>query len=178
VKRLCVFCGSSLGARPDYLAAASALGRALGEARMGLVYGGASVGLMGALADAALDAGAEVVGVIPQRMIDREIGHRDLTRLVVVQSMHERKSHMAHLADAFVALPGGFGTLDELAEVFTWRQLGLHQKPIGLLDVAGYFAPLLSYVDHAVAEGFVKREHRALLHVASDPASLLSLLWA
>lgn len=140
---------------------------------MGLVYGGASVGLMGALADAALGAGAEVAGVIPQALVAKELAHTGLSRLHVVASMHERKALMADLADGFVALPGGWGTLDELFEILTWAQLGLHRKPCGLLNVSGYFDPLLAFIEHSVAEGFVRREYASMIAVERDPAELL-----
>lgn len=152
--RLCVFCGSRFGSRPVYEEAARTLGQTLARQRIGLVYGGASVGIMGALADAALAAGGEVIGVIPRGVFTREIAHAGLTKLHVVGSMHERKALMAEQSDAFLALPGGLGTYDELFEILTWRQIGLHQKPVGLLDVDGYFAPLRSVLDHAVSEGF------------------------
>ena len=174
--RLCVFCGSASGVRPAYLAAARELGRLLGERGAGLVYGGASVGLMGALADAALAAGAEVDGVIPRALVEREIAHAGLTRLHVVEGMHARKARMAELADAFVALPGGLGTLEELFEVWTWAQLGVHDKPLALLDVDGYFAPLLAFLAHAEAEGFVRADVRAMLLEASDPDDLFARL--
>lgn len=154
--RVCVFCGSAPGARPSYEAAARALGTELARRGVGLVYGGAAVGLMGSVADAALAAGGEVVGVIPGALVDREIAHAGLTELRVVGSMHERKALMAELSDAFVALPGGMGTLEELFEVFTWRQLGLHAKPIALLDVEGYWAGLVAFLEHAEAEGFLR----------------------
>jgi uncharacterized protein (TIGR00730 family) len=165
VQRLCVFTGSSPGGHPDYARAAEELGRALAGRGIGLVYGGASVGLMGVLADAALDAGGDVVGVIPQALVDREIAHPRVSDLRVVGSMHERKALMADLADGFVALPGGMGTLEELFEVYTWTQLGLHAKPLGLLDVRGYYALLAAFLDHAVAERFVTAEHREMLVV-------------
>jgi uncharacterized protein (TIGR00730 family) len=173
VKRLCVFSGSSPGAHPDYAEATAALGRALAGAGIGVVYGGASVGLMGTVADAALAAGGEVVGVIPAALRDREIAHPGLSELHVVGSMHERKALMADLSDGFVALPGGTGTLDELFEVYTWTQLGLHAKPLGLLDVRGYYASLVAFLDHAVAERFVTAEHREMLVVAERPEALL-----
>jgi len=173
MRRLCVFSGSSPGAHPDYAAAAAALGRTLAGAGIGLVYGGASVGLMGTVADAALAAGGEVVGVIPQSLVDREIAHPGLSELHVVHSMHERKALMADLSDGFVALPGGTGTLDELFEVYTWTQLGLHAKPLGLLDVRGYWTSLVAFLDHAVAERFVTAEHRDMLVVAGGPEDLL-----
>jgi uncharacterized protein (TIGR00730 family) len=165
VRRLCVFSGSSPGAHPDYAEAARALGGELAAQGIGLVYGGASVGLMGVVADAALEAGADVVGVIPQALVDREIAHPGLSDLRVVGSMHERKALMADLADGFVALPGGMGTLEELFEVYTWTQLGLHSKPLGLLDVRGYYAQLAAFLDHAVAERFLVPEHRQMLVV-------------
>jgi uncharacterized protein (TIGR00730 family) len=173
VRRLCVFTGSSPGAHPDYADAAGELGRTLAHNGIGLVYGGASVGLMGVLADAALEAGAEVVGVIPQSLVDREIAHPGLSDLRVVGSMHERKALMADLADGFVALPGGMGTLEELFEVYTWTQLGLHSKPLGLLDVRGYYAQLAAFLDHAVQERFVTAEHREMLVVEQRAAALI-----
>jgi uncharacterized protein (TIGR00730 family) len=176
LRRLCVYCGSSPGARPAYAEAAHALGTLLAHEGIGLVTGGGRVGLMGVVADAVLAAGGEATGVIPQALMDREVGHEGLTALHVVGSMHERKALMAHLADAFVALPGGLGTLEEIAEMLTWAQLGLHPKPCGLLDVAGYYAPLVRFFDHATAERFVRPEHRALLAVESDPAQLLGRL--
>jgi uncharacterized protein (TIGR00730 family) len=176
--RVCVFCGSAAGAKPVFAEAARAFGRALAPAGLGLVYGGSSLGLMGALADAALAAGVEVHGVIPNFMVAKEIAHQRLTELHVTDSMHARKAKMASLADGFVALPGGFGTLDELAEIFTWRQLGLHVKPVGLLNVDGYFDDFVRFCDGAVTAGFVKPEHRALLQVGEDPAQLLATLFA
>ncbi len=175
-RSVCVFSGSSPGARPSYAAAATALGKEVAARGMRLVYGGASVGLMGAVADAALSAGGEVVGVIPQHLVDREVAHTGLTELRVTSSMHERKALMADLADGFVALPGGLGTLEELAEVLTWSQLGLQSKPCGLLDVEGFFDPLLAFLDHTVTERFVSPEHRALVLSATGPADLLDLL--
>jgi hypothetical protein len=173
LRRICVYCGANAGTRPAYAEAARRLGSVLGERGLGLVYGGGNVGLMGVLADAALLAGAEVIGVIPRALVARELGHQGISELRVVETMHERKAVMAELADAFVALPGGLGTLDEFFEVMTWAQLGLHQKPIGLLEVEGFFAPLVAYLDRAVTEGFVRAEHRAALTVASEPESLL-----
>lgn len=173
MKRICVFCGSSAGARPAYRAAAAALGRTLAARGIALVYGGGSVGLMGAVADAALEAGGEVIGVIPRALQLRELAHARLTTLHVVSSMHERKAKMAELADAFVALPGGMGTLEELAEILTWAQLGLHARPCGLFDVAGYYAPLIAFFDQAAAEGFLRAEHRQLLLVGTSPEDLL-----
>jgi len=174
IRRICVYCGANVGARPAYAEAARRLGQFLGERGLGLVYGGGNVGLMGVLADAALLAGAEVIGVIPRALMARELGHQGCTVLRVVETMHERKASMAEFADAFIALPGGLGTLDELFEALTWAQLGLHQKPIGLLEVDGFFAPLVAYLDRAVTEGFVRAEHRAALTVAMDPEELLT----
>lgn len=174
LRRVCVFCGSSPGSHAEYGVAAGRLGRALAEEGIGLVYGGASVGLMGRLADTVLAAGGEVIGVIPRALVEQEVAHHGLVDLRVVGSMHERKALMADLADGFVALPGGLGTLDELFEILTWAQLGLHSKPIGLLDVRGYFAPLLAFLDGAVAARFIAPAHRAMLHVADDPAALLA----
>jgi uncharacterized protein (TIGR00730 family) len=173
MERLCVFSGSSPGAHPDYVLAAEELGRALADRDVVLVYGGASVGLMGAVADATLDAGGEVVGVIPQALIDREIAHPGLSDLRVVSSMHERKALMAELSDGFVALPGGMGTLEELFEVYTWTQLGLHSKPLGLFDVRSYFAKLVAFLDHTVEERFLTVEHREMLVVEQRAEALL-----
>jgi uncharacterized protein (TIGR00730 family) len=173
MRRVCVFCGSSPGKNPVYLEAARETGRALAARRIGLVYGGGSVGLMGAVADATLEAGGEVVGVIPRALELRELAHRRLTTLHVVGSMHERKAKMAELADGFVALPGGMGTLEELAEILTWAQLGLHARPVALLDVGGYYTPLIAFFDRAVAEGFIRPEHRRLLVVGPEPGPLL-----
>jgi uncharacterized protein (TIGR00730 family) len=176
MKRICVFCGSSAGKRPAYREQARRLGETLARRGMGLVYGGGSIGLMGIVADAVLAVAGEVVGVIPRRLARKEIAHAGLTRLHVVPSMHERKALMAELADGFVALPGGMGTLEEMAEILTWAQLGLHQKPCGLLDVEGYYAPLAAFLDHAVAEGFLRPDHRALLLVDRDPEALLDAM--
>jgi hypothetical protein len=174
IARVCVFCGSSPGASPAFGELAARLGRELAAQRLGLVYGGASVGLMGRMADAALAAGGEVIGVIPQSLVDMEVAHADLADLRVVKTMHERKALMADLADAFIALPGGMGTLDELFEVLTWAQLGLHTKPIGLLDLHGYFQPLLGFLDGAVRARFLQPVHRAMLLVDDDPRRLLA----
>jgi uncharacterized protein (TIGR00730 family) len=171
--RVCVFCGSSVGANPAYLEAARATGRTLARRGVGVVYGGGSVGLMGALADAALAEGGEVIGVIPRALQLRELAHARLTTLHVVRSMHERKAKMAELSQGFIALPGGMGTLEELAEVITWAQLGLHARPCGLLDVAGYYGPLIAFLDRAAGEGFIRPEHRRLLVVAEAPDALL-----
>lgn len=173
MRRVCVFCGSSPGKSPAYLDAARATGRALAERGIGLVYGGGSVGLMGAIADATLEAGGHVTGVIPRALELRELAHRRLTALHVVGSMHERKAKMAELADGFIALPGGMGTLEELAEILTWAQLGLHARPVGLLDTAGYYRPLIQFFDRAVEEGFIWPDHRRLLLVGAEPGELL-----
>jgi uncharacterized protein (TIGR00730 family) len=171
--RICVYCGSSPGRDPAYADAAVRLGRMLARRGIGLVYGGGHVGLMGTVANAALDDGGEVIGVIPQTLVDREIAHTGLSELRVVGSMHERKLLMAELADAFVALPGGMGTLEELFEAYTWTQLGLHTKPLGLLNVRGYYDGLVAFLDHAAAERFVTEEHRAMLVVADTPGAVL-----
>ncbi len=176
LKRVCVFCGSNAGARPEYAEAARAMGTALAERGIGLVYGGGKVGLMGIVADTVLAAGGEAIGVIPEGLLLREVGHAGLTELRVVKSMHERKALMADLADAFVALPGGFGTFEEFCEVLTWSQLGIHQKGCGLLNAAGYYAGLLALFDHAAAEGFLPPAHRALVLEDTDPARLLDRL--
>jgi len=168
-----VYLGSSPGSRPDYTAAAEGLAAMLAGRGLGLVYGGAHVGTMGVIADAVMAAGGEVIGVIPRTLQDKEVAHRSLTELHVVGSMHERKLLMMDLSDGFVCLPGGTGTLEELFETFTWLQLGIHSKPIGLLDVAGYWGGLVGFIDHAVAEGFVRREHADLLLVDDEPARLL-----
>jgi uncharacterized protein (TIGR00730 family) len=173
VKRVCVYAGSNFGVRPDYRSAAERLANVLLTRRIGIVFGGADVGLMKVVADTALAGGGNVIGVIPDAMIAREIGHAGLTELRVVGSMHERKATMADLADGFVALPGGYGTLEEIVEITTWAQLGLHAKPVGLLDVAGFYQPLVAFLDHAVAEGFLRPQHREMLHVSDDPNALL-----
>jgi uncharacterized protein (TIGR00730 family) len=176
MRRICVFCGSAPGIDPVYAAAAGELGAELAARGIELVTGGGRVGLMGVVADAALAAGGGVTGVIPRSLQEREIGHTGLTDLRVVGSLHERKQLMHDLSDAFVALPGGFGTLDELAEAITWAQLGIHAKPIGLLDVGGYFEGLLTFVDRAVADGFVTPEHGSILTVARTPVDLIDRL--
>lgn len=176
MKRICVFAGSSLGTQAQYRQVAQELGRTLAERDMGLVYGGARVGLMGVMADAALAAGGEVTGVIPSALAAKEIAHSGLSELRVVASMHERKAAMADLSDGFVALPGGWGTLDEFFEVLTWAQLGLHRKPCGLLNVQGYFDRLLSFLEHAVEEGFLRREYGSMISVAESAGRLLDLL--
>jgi uncharacterized protein (TIGR00730 family) len=176
MRRVCVFCGSSPGTRPAYAEAARALGRALAGRQLSLVYGGGNVGLMGVVADAVLEAGGEVVGVIPHALMAREIGHTGVTTMHVVDSMHERKALMADQADAFIALPGGVGTFEELFEAITWTQLGLHAKPCGLLNVDGFYDDLLRFLDHAWAEGFIKPETRAIVKASADPDELLDLL--
>jgi len=176
VGRICVYCGSRPGNRPEYLEAARRLGGLLAERRIGLVYGGASVGMMGAVADAALKGGGEVIGVIPHALVQRELAHDHLTELRVVADMHERKALMAQLSDAMIALPGGFGTFEELFETITWSQLGIHRKAIGLLNVGGFYDGLLALVQHAIDEGFVPPEHRALILEAAEPDALLDLI--
>ena len=173
---VCVYCGSNPGSDPAFAAATQELARRLVERDVRVVYGGGAVGLMGTLADAALAAGGTVIGVIPQALMDREIGHKGLTELHVVGTMHERKALMAELADGFVALPGGIGTLEELIEVYTWSQLGLHRKPLGLLNVDGYYDGLAGFLDHAVECEFLRPQHRAVLAVESEPGALLERL--
>jgi uncharacterized protein (TIGR00730 family) len=170
-----VYCGSADGANPDYLAEARALGRAIAAAGIDLVYGGASVGLMGAVADAALEAGAEVIGILPRILAGREIAHSHLTTIEVVPTMHERKMRMHALADAFIALPGGYGTLDEMMEAVTWAQLAIHAKPCILINTLGYWNGLLNFLDTAVSAGFLKPENRALLRIAADSAEAIVL---
>ncbi len=179
MKRICVFCGSSVGTNPLYGEAARSLGRTLARRGLGLVYGGGGIGLMAAVADAALADGGQVIGVIPRALQLRELAHTGLTALHVVSSMHERKAKMAELAHGFIALPGGMGTLEEFAEILTWAQLGLHERPCGLLDVAGYYRPLVAFFDKAESEGFLKPEHRKLVLVDEDPDALLDqfLAW-
>jgi len=178
MRRICIYSGSSFGASPEYAAAAAAFGTACARRELGIVYGGGSVGLMGVMADAALAAGGEVIGVIPRAMIAEERGHHGVTELIPVDSMHERKKRMADLSDAFVALPGGIGTLEEVIEVFTWLQLGLHLKPVGLLNVAGFYEPLLRFLDHMRDERFITPVHHAMLAVEEEPESLLDRLAA
>lgn len=180
MKRLsvCVYCGSRFGGSATFRAAAEAMGRTIGERGWRLVYGGGNVGLMGAVADAALAAGAEVVGVIPERLVGLEVGHRGLTTLHVVETMHERKRLMAELADVFVALPGGIGTFEELFEVWTWRHLGYHDQPIGLLNVEGFYDPLLAFMRQTEAAGFVDGTQQRMLTVGAEPIELLDRLAA
>ena len=173
MKRICVYCGSSFGSNPVYIEKAKALGEAIAQRGDELVYGGGKVGLMGMLADAALAAGGSVIGIMPQFLADKEIAHKGLTELRVMDTMHNRKEMMMRIADAIIALPGGWGTYDELAEAVTWAQLGLHDKPIGVLNVNGFFDPLIAQVNHAIAEGFVRPAHRDLLLIDDDIANLL-----
>ena len=177
MNRICVFCGSALGARPEYGAQARALGQVLAARGIGLVYGGGGIGIMGAVADGVLDAGGDVIGVIPYALSGKERAH-PRAELRIVNTMHERKAMMAELSDAFAVLPGGFGTFDEMFEIVTWAQLGIHRKPVGLLNVAGYFDPLLGMVDRAIAEGFIVSRYREMLVLENDPAALLDRLAA
>ena len=176
MKSICVYCGSSDEISQDYLQAASELGKMLAERGLQIVYGAGSTGMMGALADAALEAGGEVIGVIPELFNTPQLAHANLTRLEVFEGMHTRKARMAELADAFIALPGGFGTLDELFEIITWAQIGLHAKPIGLLNTRRYFDPLLVFLQHVREEGFMYAEHGGLYVHAEEPAELLKAL--
>ena len=173
IRRICVFCGSSAGEDPRYLEAASDMGRLMAERDVELVYGGSRVGMMGRLADTVLEEGGRVTGVIPRALVDREVAHRELQDLRIVASMHERKAQMEELADAFVALPGGLGTREEFCEVLTWSQLGLHRKPCGILDVGGYYQPLIRFLDHMVREGFLGTNARSMVLLESSPARLL-----
>ncbi|MCI4398122.1 MAG: TIGR00730 family Rossman fold protein [Acidobacteria bacterium] len=176
MKRLCVFCGSSLGQRPVYAEAARELGELLARKKIGLVFGGGRIGLMGVVADAVLAGGGEAIGVIPKALKERELGHDGVTELRIVPSMHARKAMMAEFADGFIAMPGGFGTLDELCEILTWAQLGIHKKPCGLLNVNNFFAPLLVLFEHQMEEGFLAAKHRALLLVEEKPEPLVKAL--
>jgi uncharacterized protein (TIGR00730 family) len=176
MKHICVFCGSYTGEDREYRMAAEAVGRGIIQRKMGLIYGGGHVGLMGTVADAAMAAGGPVTGVIPSALAQKELAHTGLTELVEVRTMHERKALMADRADAFLALPGGFGTMDELFEIITWAQLGFHRKPIALLNVKGFFDPLLVFIDHLAEEGFIKPEHRQVLLVGTKPDDLLDTL--
>jgi len=175
MKRICVFCGSRTGTQPQYTSAAIALAQSLAGAGVGLVYGGGNVGLMGVMANAMIDLNAEVIGVIPRFMDTKEIANERLKDLRVVSSMHERKSLMADLSDGFIALPGGFGTFEELCEIVTWSQLGLHQKPTGLLNVGGFYQPLLNLFDRAVQDGFIETKHRSLVLHSDSPEALLQM---
>ena len=176
MKAVCVYCGSAIGARPVYAEAAKAFGRALVEADLALVYGGGSVGLMGTIADEVLGLGGRAIGVIPELLMSKEVGHVGLTELHVVADMHERKKKMADLSDAFVSMPGGVGTFEELFEVYTWAQLGYHQKPVALLNVEGYYDPLIAMLRHTVEEGFMRAPFLDMLQVASDPAEMIDAL--
>jgi len=178
MKRICIFCGSSFGARPVYRRAAQELGALLARRGLGLVFGGGGIGLMGAVADSVMEHGGEAIGVIPDGLMRREIGHRNITRLHVVESMHQRKAMMADLADAFIALPGGYGTLEEFCEIVTWSQLGIQKKPCGLLNIEGYWDGLLAFLDHAAEEAFLRPENRALVLVASTPEAMLDKIAA
>ena len=176
IKAVCVYCGSAPGARPVYAEAAKAFGRALVEADMSLVYGGGRVGLMGLIADEVLANGGRAVGVIPELLLKKEVGHTDLTELHVVPDMHERKKKMADLSDAFVAMPGGVGTFEELFEVYTWAQLGYHQKPVALLNIDGFYDPLINLLQHTVDEGFMRQTYFDILQMDADPAALIGKL--
>ena len=176
MRNICVYCGSSPGADPLFMTGAKALGRAIAESDRVLVYGGAKVGLMGALADSALAAGGEVIGIVPRALVEKDVAHQSLTKLHVVSSMHERKAMMAELSDAFIAMPGGLGTLEEFFEMWTWAQLGFHQKPLGLLGAQNFFAPLLQFLDLLVSQKFLRLEHRQLPLVEQDPVQLLQVL--
>jgi uncharacterized protein (TIGR00730 family) len=178
MRRVCVFAGSSAGVRPEYQSAAAELGRLLAARGIGLVYGGARIGLMGVVADSVLSGGGEAIGVIPKALVSKEVAHEGLSQLRIVGSMHERKALMADLAAAFIAIPGGWGTLEEFFEMLTWAQLGLHQKPVGLLNDLGYFDGLLSFIGHSIDEGFVHPKYRAMVVVAEEPRALLDLLAA
>ena len=178
ITRLCVFCGTNAGARPEYGAAARELGKLLAEEDIELVYGGASVGIMGELADAVHEHGGHVTGIIPQQLVKKEAAHTGIPDLIVVASMHQRKSQMADMSDGFIALPGGIGTMEGFFEILTWGQLGIHRKPSGLLNVAGYFDDLIKFLDHAVAEGFLTEEHRATIMVETEAKKLLKRMRA
>ncbi|MES2160727.1 MAG: TIGR00730 family Rossman fold protein [Pseudomonadota bacterium] len=178
MKAICVYCGANAGVNPVYAEAARALGRALVADNLSLVYGGGNVGLMGIIADEVLRMGGEVTGVIPTALVEREVGHTGLTRQFIVKDMHERKAMMAELADGFIAMPGGMGTLEELFEMLTWSQLGIHAKPIGLLNVDGFYDGLTGFIQHASAQGFIRPQHAALMMSAPEPLALLQLLKA
>ena len=173
MKNICVYCGSAIGKKTEYVEAAQKLGQELVRRNMGLVFGGSSIGLMGAVADAVLEAGGKVTGIIPRAIWEKEISHEGLTELIVVDTMHQRKAAMAEAADGFIALPGGYGTFEELFEILTWAQLDFHRKPSGLLNICGYYDKLCEFIDNSINEGFVKEVHRQLLIVDSDPSSLL-----
>ena len=177
MRYICVYCGSQAGTDLRYRQAASLMGQLLAEQGYGLVYGGGHVGLMGIIAEAVLAAGGRVIGVIPETMVGRELAYKQVTQLEIVPSMHERKARMASLADAFIAMPGGYGTLEELFEIVTWAQLGIHAKPIGILNVSGYFDALAAMIEHAIQEGFIRAEHRHFWVLCSEPVALLEALW-
>ncbi|PCE24949.1 Rossman fold protein, TIGR00730 family [Paraburkholderia acidicola] len=176
MKSVCVYCGSSSGARPLYVEAARAFGRALVEHDLALIYGGGKVGLMGTIADTVMEAGGRAIGIIPELLVSKEIGHRGLTELHVVPDMHHRKKMMADLSDAFVAMPGGVGTLEELFEAYTWAQLGYHQKPVAVLNIDGFYDPLIAMLEHTVQEGFMRQTYLDMLQVDSDPTALIGKL--
>ena len=176
MKAVCVYCGSSPGANPIYTEAAQAFGRALVAANLALVYGGGKVGLMGVIADTVMAGGGRAIGVIPELLVDKEVGHAGLTELHVVPDMHHRKKMMADFSDAFVALPGGAGTLEELFEVYTWAQLGYHRKPVGVLNIGGFYDPLMALLDHTVREGFMRQTYLEMLQTDSDPVALIAKL--
>ncbi|MEX3944158.1 TIGR00730 family Rossman fold protein [Paraburkholderia sp. BR10937] len=176
MKAVCVYCGSSPGANPVYTEAAQAFGRALVASNLALVYGGGKVGLMGVIADTVMAGGGRAIGVIPKLLVDKEVGHVGLTELHVVPDMHHRKKMMADLSDAFVAMPGGAGTLEELFEVYTWAQLGYHRKPVGVLNIGGFYDPLMALLDHTVREGFMRQTYRDMLQTDGDPAALIARL--
>lgn len=178
LSRICVFCGTNPGARPEYGAAARELGRVLAEDGIELVYGGASVGIMGELADSVHEHGGQVTGIIPQQLKEKEAAHTGIRNLIVVASMHQRKSQMADMSDGFIALPGGIGTLEGFFEILTWGQLGIHAKPSAILNVAGYFDELTRFLDHAVQEGFLTQEHRSAIMLENDPRRLLARMQA
>jgi len=178
INRICVFCGTNTGSRPDYGAAARELGRILAEQGIELVYGGASVGIMGELADSVHEHGGHVTGIIPQQLMEKEAAHTGIANLIVVASMHQRKSQMADMSDGFIALPGGIGTLEGFFEILTWSQLGIHAKPSGILNVAGYFDGLTRFLDHAVKEGFLTEEHRSAIIMETDSGQLLERMQA
>lgn len=176
MKSVCVFCGSNVGSKQEYIIGAQEMGNVLSKQSIKLIYGGGDVGLMGKIADAVLSCRGEVIGVIPDFLMKKEVGHKGLTHMHVVQNMHQRKQLMADLSDAFIAMPGGIGTLEELFEVFTWGQLGLHQKPIGLLNIAGFYDPLIDMLNHMVLEKFIRQENLDMLFIDSDPLKLIAAL--
>lgn len=175
MKHLSVFCGASCGNSPQYVAVAQQLGKLFAEAKIGLVYGGATIGLMGAIADAVMEAGGHVTGVIPEHIVKHEIAHHGISDLRIVNSMHERKALMAEMSDGFIALPGGLGTLEEVCEILTWVQLGLHAKPVGFLNVNNFYGKLFSFLDHAVSEQFLKQEFRENIYTSESPKELLGM---